>query len=173
MKHKTMLMGSTLAIASALFASATMAGALSDKDKHFVEKAAIGGMAEVEQGQLASQKASNADVRKFGDTMIGDHSKANDKLKALAQSKGWNLPNTLDAETKNKVELLRRKDGTEFDEAYVDAMRKDHDEDVALFEDEAAKADDPALRQFAQETLPTLKHHKQMAYDLKPAPAKR
>ena len=66
MKHKTMLMGSTLAIASALFASATMAGALSDKDKHFVEKAAIGGMAEVEQGQLASQKASNADVRKFG-----------------------------------------------------------------------------------------------------------
>ena len=43
-------------------ASAKLAGA----DKTFVEKAAIGGMAEVELGNLAQQKAASEDVKKFG-----------------------------------------------------------------------------------------------------------
>ena len=45
-------------------------------DKKFVEKAAQGGMAEVELGQLATQKASSDDVKKFGQRMVDDHSEA-------------------------------------------------------------------------------------------------
>ena len=53
-------------------------------DKTFVKKAAAGGLAEVELGQLATQKASSEDVKKFGQRMVDDHSKANDQLKQVA-----------------------------------------------------------------------------------------
>src|SRR5579883_1087065 len=41
-------------------------GAARASDKEFVKKAAEGGLAEVELGQLAAQKASSDDVKKFG-----------------------------------------------------------------------------------------------------------
>src|SRR5581483_8855131 len=49
---------------------------LSAMDKHFVRKAAQGGIAEVELGKLATQKASSDEVKKFGQRMVDDHSKA-------------------------------------------------------------------------------------------------
>ena len=61
-------------------------------DTKFMKEAAQGGMAEVALGQLAVEKASNADVKKFGQRMVDDHSKANDKLKQLASQKNVALP---------------------------------------------------------------------------------
>ena len=49
--------------------------------------AAEGGMAEVELGRLAVEKASNDDVKKFGQRMVDDHSKANEELKEIAAKK--------------------------------------------------------------------------------------
>src|SRR5262249_7235811 len=65
--------------------SATM---LSADDREFVMKAAEGGKAEVELGQLAVSKASNADVKQFAQRMVDDHGKANQELMQLAQTKG-------------------------------------------------------------------------------------
>src|SRR5258708_28181826 len=61
-------------------------------DKKFIKEAADGGLAEVELGQLAVEKASSNDVKKFGQRMVDDHSKANDELKQLAATKGVDLP---------------------------------------------------------------------------------
>jgi putative membrane protein len=66
--------------------------ALSSADREFIMKAADGGMAEVELGRLAVNKASNSDVKAFGQRMVDDHSKANDQLMQLAQTKGVTLP---------------------------------------------------------------------------------
>ena len=66
--------------------------ALSSADREFIMKAADGGMAEVELGRLAVNKASNSDVKTFAQRMIDDHSKANDELKQLAQTKNITLP---------------------------------------------------------------------------------
>src|SRR3954449_12666765 len=46
-------------------------------DSTFLTKAAVGGMAEVKLGHLATQNASNADVKAFGQQMVDDHGKAN------------------------------------------------------------------------------------------------
>src|SRR5262249_9556246 len=56
-------------------------------DRHFVKTAAEGGMAEVQLGQLAVEKASNPKVKDFGQRMVTDHGKANDELKSIAASK--------------------------------------------------------------------------------------
>ena len=49
-------------------------------------------MMEVKLGQMAADKATNADVKQFGQRMVDDHSKANSELMALASQKGVTLP---------------------------------------------------------------------------------
>src|SRR5712671_1113768 len=72
-------------------ATKTSAG-FSATDSTFMKKAADGGMAEVELGQLAVQKASSSDVKAFGQRMVDDHGKANEQLKQLAAEKHVDLP---------------------------------------------------------------------------------
>ena len=154
-------------------AAAAPAQQLSAKDSEFVNKAAMAGMAEVQEGQLATENGASSEVKKFGATMVVDHNKANDKLKTLAQTNGWMLPTDLDGEMKADVDKLRAAKGKDFDSTYIEHEQKDHDTAVALFKDEAQNGDSPALKQFAQETLPTLEHHQKMAHDMKPMPQKR
>lgn len=131
----------------------------SDDDSDFMKEAAVGGMAEVEMGKLAATKASSADVKKFGQMMVDDHTKANIDLKALATKKGMTLPTDLDSSHKSTMDDLREQAGADFDKAYVEEMVDDHEEDVSKFEDEAKNATDPDVRAFAQKTLPVLQKH--------------
>ncbi len=72
---------------SAVMSSDTVSDAM-DEDTEFMNEAASGGMMEVELGQLAANKAVSADVKKFAKMMVDDHTKANNELKSLADSKG-------------------------------------------------------------------------------------
>jgi putative membrane protein len=132
-------------------------------DKAFVQKAAIGGLAEVEMGKMAQQKGSSDQVKQFGSRMVEDHSKANDDLKQVASSKGIALPTDLDAKHKAKMDKLEKLSGGQFDRAYMDDMVADHKEDVADFKKEASSGKDSDLKSFASKTLPTLEDHLKMA----------
>ena len=79
---------------------------LSAADKTFMMNAAKGGMMEVEWGKLAAQNGQNADVKKFGQTMVDVHTKANDELKTLASTKGVDLTKiTVEPETLKAMPL--------------------------------------------------------------------
>ncbi len=136
---------------------------LSSADRQFVTKAAQGGMAEVELGQLAAQKAQNPQVKEFGQKMVDDHSKANDQLKQIASQEGVTLPTGLDAKDQALKDKLSKLSGDQFDRMYMQHMVQDHKKDVADFQKEANSGKDQQVKQFAQQTLPTLKEHLQMA----------
>ena len=131
-------------------------------DQAFVQEAAIGGMAEVEMGRLAVQKAKDDRVRQFGQKMIDDHSKANDQLNQAASQEGLSVPTAIDEKHKATMAKLEKLSGAQFDSAYSKEMVKDHREDVKLFEKQA-NAGSSTVQKFAAETLPTLKNHLQMA----------
>src|SRR5205823_13732746 len=95
-------------------------------DRTFVRKAAEGGLAEVELGQLATQKASSDDVKKFGQRMVDDHSKANDQLKQVAAQEHIDLPTEPSAKDKATKARLEKLSGEQFDRAYMRDMVKDH-----------------------------------------------
>ncbi len=148
---------------SSATSSSSSAGMLSAADKKFVMEAARGGMAEVELGQLAAQKASSSEVKSFGQMMVDDHTKANDELKSLASGKGITVPTDLDAKSKAQKARLEKLSGEEFDRAYMRDMERDHRKDVAEFKRESASGKDQELKDWAGKTLPTLEKHLQHA----------
>ena len=132
-------------------------------DAAFAMKAGQGGMAEVQLGQLAAQKGTSEQVKTFGQHMIDDHTKANDQLKSIAEKEGMTLPTSLNAKDQSLYTKLQSASGDKFDREYMNAMVKDHEEDVKEFQREANNGSDPQLKEFASQTLPTLQNHLQMA----------
>jgi putative membrane protein len=141
-------------------------GNLSSTDRNFIMKAAEGGMAEVELGQLASQRASDPQVKQFAQRMVADHTKANDQLKKIAAAKNVQLPTDLPAAEKRQRERLSKLSGEEFDREYMSHMTSDHKKDTSLFRSAAKSARDSDVKQFASTTLPTLEEHLQMAQSI-------
>jgi putative membrane protein len=139
--------------------SGKQSAGIGDTDTTFVQKAAQGGIAEVALGQLAAQKASSEDVKKFGQKMVDDHSKTNDELKQLAAQEHIDLPQQMTTKDKATKVRLEKLSGARFDRVYMYNIVKDHEKDVAEFERESQMAKDPALKGFAQQTLPTLREH--------------
>jgi len=154
----------TSAAASAAKAAAPATGAaLSSGDRKFITEAAQGGVAEVELGKLAAQKGSSAEVKQFGQRMVDDHSKANEKLQQLASQKGVTVPSEMDAASKREYDKLQKLSGAGFDREYITAMVRDHQKDVKDFQKEQKAAKDADLKTFVTTTLPTLEEHLKLA----------
>jgi len=143
-------------------------GSLKPADKTFVTKAAMGGEAEVELAQLAQQKASDAKVKALAERIETDHKKANGELQSIITAKGMTAPSAPDAAHQAEKARLEKLQGANFDQAYATAMVNDHVKDIREFE-MAAKSTDPAIKDFAQKTLPALREHLKMARDAKAA----
>ncbi|HTI48577.1 MAG TPA: DUF4142 domain-containing protein [Casimicrobiaceae bacterium] len=136
---------------------------LAHGDRKFIDNAAKGGMAEVQLGQLAAQKAQSAEVKQFGQKMVDDHTKANEQLKQIASSKNVELPTAIEGSAKREYDRLSKMSGADFDREYMKHMVSDHKKDVKEFSDEAKSGKDSDVKQFASSTLPTLQQHLQLA----------
>ena len=135
-------------------------------DESFAKEAAIGGMAEVELGQLAADKGASQGVKSFGQQMVTDHGKANDELKSIASRKSITLPTTLDAKHQSTKDRLSKLSGAAFDRAYIREMVRDHQDDSMAFRRESEQGKDPDIKAFATKTLTIVEHHLQMAKEL-------
>jgi putative membrane protein len=138
-------------------------GQVSSSDRKFMEKAAQGGIAEVQLGKLATEKANDDAVKQFGQRMVDDHSKANDQLKQLASQKGVTLPTEPEKSAQKEHDRLSKLSGSAFDREYMKHMVSDHKKDVSEFKSEINKVKDADLKQWAQNTLPVLEEHLTLA----------
>lgn len=146
----------------------TSPGHRATSDREFVRKAAQGGLAEVQLGQLATEKAASPEVKQFGQRMVDDHTKANDQLKQIAQQQGIQVPDQLDAKDAATKARLEKLSGKEFDRAYMRDMVTDHTKDVTEFKHEANSGKGSAVKSFAQQTVPTLEDHLKEAKSIAP-----
>jgi putative membrane protein len=132
---------------------------LSKMDSMFVMEAAVGGMEEVELGNVAQQNAANDRVKAFGAMMVRDHSKANGELMSFAASHGLTIPAALPAAKQKDVDNMKKMTGKSFDSHYVPMMVDDHKTDIAKFKKAAENCNDGDLKTWASKTLPTLETH--------------
>jgi len=140
-----------------------------DDDTEFAVAAADGSMFEVQLGQLALTKASSPKVKEFAQSMVNDHTKANEELKSIAQTKNITLPSTISEEKQKDYDKLAEKSGADFDKAYSEFMVKDHKDDVDQFKKAAEKCEDAEIKSWAAEKLPVLESHLSMAESLEDA----
>jgi putative membrane protein len=132
-------------------------------DKKFVAKALQGGMAEVELGKLATEKASSQDVKDFGQKMVADHTRLGDQMKPIASQIGVNPPSGLSAKDQALMSKLQGLNGSAFDKAYMNAMVADHKEDVKEFKMEETSGKDGQVKQAAAQGESVISGHLQMA----------
>src|SRR5215475_4463390 len=140
--------------------------ALTAPEKEFMANAARGGMLEVQLGNLATQKASSNDVKQFGERMATDHSQLGQKLQQLASNLNVTLPQDLKPEQQAVVSRLEKLSGKAFDREYMKEMVNDHVKDISEFERAEKEATVAEIKQFATESLPTLRDHLKQAKEI-------
>ena len=144
------------------------AAKLARADESFLKQAAQNGLAEVESSKLALTKAQNSQVKSFAQQMVDDHTKANEELKALAQSKGVEVPTEPSMAQRAKIKLLEKSSAENFNHRYAEQMGVDaHQDTVKLFQKASSEARDADVKAFASKTLPKLQEHLKLAQDLK------
>jgi putative membrane protein len=134
----------------------------------FVKEAAISDMFEIQSSQLA-QERGNTPEKTFAATMIKDHTKTSDDLKSMVASGDVKaeLPTALDSSKQSEIDKLKSLKGADFSSRYDDDQVSGHKDAVSLFERYSKSGENPKLKDWAGKTLPTLRHHLEMAQDLK------
>lgn len=135
---------------------------LKPEETAFIEKAATGGMMEVELGNLTTQKSKSKPIIDFAKRMVTDHNNANKELQTIATVFGIKLPGSLPAAEQNNLASMRQMQANEYDQNYMDMMVADHVKTIDLFNG-AARFDNPELKAFALKTLPVIQAHQKMA----------
>ena len=138
----------------------------SDTDTAFVQQAAKGGIAEVELSRIAVTGAASSEVRSFAKEMVDAHTANNRELASVAGEQGISIPKETDEEhirLRQKLSALR---GAEFDKAYIEAMKSDHQKMAELLQYSAKTVHSPQLRTYIDKTLPVVRHHLAMAQKL-------
>ncbi len=131
---------------------------------YFIQKAADSNRFEIESSKLALQKSNNAEIKKFAQRMIDDHTKIGDELKGLLAKANLPEPGAkLDPKDQALLTKLEKEKEAVFDSNYVIAQRKGHVEAVRLVGAYARNGENPPLKQFASQILPILKEHLRLA----------
>jgi predicted outer membrane protein len=115
-------------------AIATASGAVYGQDadsKAFITDLTIAGLAEVQLGKLAAERAASPDVKAFGQMMVKDHTQAANELKPIAMQLNVQQPTQVDQKHKDLADKLSKLEGSAFDREYINAMVMGHEEVAA------------------------------------------
>jgi putative membrane protein len=149
---------------SVLLMVAPSVASAAQSDKEFMEHAIEGNNSEIQLGELAQEKGATTESKNYGKTLKEDHSTANEKAIAIAKSMGVTPPTAMTAEARSEKQKLEKLSGNAFDREFANYMVKDHKKDIQDFEAQAKASGQVA--NFAQENLPTLKKHLDIAQSL-------
>ena len=142
-----------------LFASSAFAQSPAD----FINEASAKGMADIEASRLAHSKAESKEVKDYTIVVINDRTTANQHLAKIA--KQLDLPVAPREEVVEKAKALMPQimEGETYDEAYAASQVKTTQEAIDQLQQQAQTTDVPQIKAFAEETLPKLQNHLQMA----------
>lgn len=133
---------------------------LSKADQKLMKDLAQANLAEIEAAKLAQQKTQNEQVRNYAQKMIDDHSKAQQEVQQLAQSKGLSLPTEPDSQHQKMAQRLGAMSGDAFDRRYMSQSGvDDHKQAHKLLERMQSRAKDADLKALASRLLPTVQQH--------------
>lgn len=138
-----------------------------EDDSEFLVDAAEINMTEIEAGKLAQTKSTNPEVKKFGQMLVDEHTKAATEVKAMADSRNISLPTSVTEEGQDKYNKLNEKSGVDFDKKFVDMMVDGHEKAIDKFKKASENATDQEIKTWASDNVSKLTAHLQHAKQLK------
>jgi putative membrane protein len=132
-------------------------------DNNFMTNAAYANRSEVDLAELALTKSSNDSVKMFAQMMITDHSAAIVSLDSLAGRYNFVLPTGPDSAHLVVKDSLTAYSGYTFDTAYINGQVRDHQQLVAIYQDEVSNGSADSAKAYASRLLPTLQSHLALA----------
>jgi len=132
---------------------------LASADQMFINMAAAGDAAEIQNAQLAQTKAHRPAVKKYAAEMVADHTATTQQLTTIAQSKGVTPTAAPSDSARATMAKLETDNGAAFDRAYLRDQVMDHRKMVQAYQDEIANGQDTDVKAFAQQTFPTIEKH--------------
>lgn len=129
-------------------------------DQQFVDFAAQTDMVEANLGQMAGSVASAQPVKDYGQMLVTDHTSDFHQLYDVAHQANLNMPSAIDAaHNKAMIDPFQKLKGDAFDHRYVREMIAGHTKAIAVYKKEATDAQNPGLKSYAEQTVPTLQKH--------------
>jgi putative membrane protein len=166
-------------------ATATSGSGVSSSDSNFVRDVTELNNAEIDLSRDAADRSTNPDVKKFAQMVITDHTAAGDKLSSVVASNNIPAAPANSDKAENKREDLDKKQGADFDRAYIDAMIDGHDKLMSKLDSRVDKkgsgdaatvvpeksdnAVTQSVNQWAADTFTAAKGHRDQAKALKDA----
>jgi putative membrane protein len=93
---------------------------------------------------------------------VEEHTQLCDQMKTIAQQLGVKEPKGPSKKDQQLMAKLEGLSGPQFDEAYIQAMVKDHKQDLKEFRDEAQMALNQNIKQAAQQGAGVISQHLQL-----------
>ncbi len=129
-------------------------------DQQFVDFAAQTDMVEADLGQLAQDVAALQPVKDYGQMLLTDHTNDFAQLHVIAQQANLTVPAAIDAENvKTTIAPFHKLKGEAFDHHYIHEMVVGHTKAIEIYKKEAADAQNPAVKSYAEQALPVLQKH--------------
>jgi putative membrane protein len=118
-------------------------------------------MFEIASGKLAQSNATNADLKKFGEMLVMDHTKSSADLKtaAAAATPPVTLPTEMPAELQSKIDALKAAKGAEFDKLFVEQQKEGHQKALEALKSYSSSGDAASLKTFAGKATPVVQSH--------------
>lgn len=139
----------------------------SNTDKYFVTAILQTSNAEIQTGNLAQQKSSSADVKRYAQRMIGDHTQFSQQMQPLAQQMTITVaPDELTPRQQKATAKLQELSGDAFDKDYIRAQLEEQSHTLRLFQSEIATTHDENLKQTAQAGAKVAMVHVHLAEEL-------
>lgn len=143
---------------------AMLGASLSETDMRFMKMAATANMTEAHLGQMAEAQGSQARVKDYGKKLSMDHTTSYESLTVLANKVGEDIPKAISRD--KAINRLARFKGKTFDRAFLLDEVQSHKTAIAAFKSEAEHGDNPDVKAWAQNMIPTLEGHLQAAEKL-------
>jgi putative membrane protein len=138
----------------------------SSHDKKFVKAAAEDSMAAIKIGQLAEQKTTNPNIKRFAQQQVQTHQSMHNQLQPIAQQSNVTLPTQLNSRDQKEYNRLSSLSGTQFDQDYTRWAAQSHQRALDAFQQESRSGQNAQLKTFASNSTPTIQRNLQMAQSL-------
>ncbi len=138
-------------------------------DPEIASVAVTANQIDVDYGKIALKKSKNAELRKFAQTMIDDHTSIIAQAVALAKKLGVTpkdnaVTQSLLDGAKTTTKTLNSKKGKDFDKAYIDNEVGYHEAVISTIKNVLIpETQNAELKDLLQSVMPLLNHHLEMA----------